>query len=301
MDYINVIKYDDCKIFLNDILPGNKLWRDISHCIFRGESNSNYKLLPGVLRDNVAERFKNLSFKFDSQASESEYAFIGQEIDLLKKFYKIANENGRYVPTIDSFNQDYDDDMPLIDRNLLGGENWPSPKFLDLICLAQHHGIPTRLIDWTYNVYVALYFASLSATTKNIMSGYITIYALSPTMLKYVLDRNYKLKFYVAPYCTNENIKLQNGILSYYEIENIFSKNIRSQLVNKEPHDILLSKQFEKDDLNMAAITKFLLPAEQSKIVFTYISRLGYTASRLFEGHDGVIKEMQERQFILND
>lgn len=53
---------------------------------------------------------------------------------------------------------------------------------MELLFLAQHYGLPTRLLDWTYNPMVALYFACESGENDN-EDGSIYSYALAANSL----------------------------------------------------------------------------------------------------------------------
>ncbi|OBQ67807.1 FRG domain-containing protein [Mesorhizobium erdmanii] len=103
---------------------------------FRGQSDASHQLTPGVLRDTtLITDGRGLPIRKGQiiTASGSEVTGLNPE-RMLAEFRRQAR--------------------PFLERPLTNEFEW--------MFLAQHHGLPTRLLDWSTNALVALYFAVAS-------------------------------------------------------------------------------------------------------------------------------------------
>jgi hypothetical protein len=159
--------------------------------------------------------------------------------------------------------------------------------YASFINLAQHHGYPTPMLDWTWSPYVAAFFAFRSARANKGSKRKARIYKFDS------IEWN---KLYRASKIAPErpNVTMINA-LAFGNSRAIPQQSVSliSNVDDIESHISLVEGEQNKGYLEV-----FDLPASDRDIVMRELALMGTTAGALFPGLDGACESLRERNFL---
>ena len=246
---------------------------------------------------------KNTNYKAPKDKLQRE-----KEYYILQEFFKYADKCGLKVNTNESTRE-------LIHPNLstpLDELDWLY-NFREIMSLAQHYGLPTKALDWSYDYKVSLYFAVKDVLLKENLSDCV-LWALNYKLFENQTSDEYhvNLNIYRPEYNTNPNLNAQKGLFTFldqyvgdYEcpLDKIISDEIKQNIENRckgeffDRKIITVPPQLSSKD---TIFYKFIIPKEIKAEILKELYLEGYSEEYLFPGYDGVTKSVINRVKLKN-
>ena len=154
---------------------------------------------------------------------------------------------------------------------------------VQILSLGQHYGLPTRLLDWSYSMYVAAFFAF--AYNMSADSDSVAIWVIDRD--HQIWSEDYGVKIVTSRLDENKYQKHQKGIFT----------------LNKSPH--LALEEFVQACSSRCntenALTKILIPYQERNIVLNDLDMMGINHTQLFPGFEGCAKTALLKEIIKYD
>jgi hypothetical protein len=256
---------------------GGQFDQDFRRFIFRGQRDSAWSLVPRVFRANELNKYKRGMLSLGND-HVGHWTF---EYFLLSEFLFYCDRAGLVIPDDSLAFRRYFDANNLTNLHGLSSRDWPQEQVVPLMALAQHHGIPTRLLDWTDNSLVACYHAASSVVQNKIDgSGDLAVFALDVAPLQQTGGR---LKHIRVPGSTSPNLSVQQG--SFVLVANYGSRG--------EPFESDVSVESRLLP-GSSILHKITLPQSRASELLFRCAKYGISAASIFPGYDGTARAAME-------
>ena len=277
-------EFDDAEAFLEALRPRGELWRpDPRDWIFRGHADVDWPLLPSAHRGEPWKDFR-IETTIPFLANEAtEGTRLAREIQMVRSFYDEANASGLALPIVPT-----DDDWQQAIYN-----DWPSQKLFPLVALAQHHRLPTRLLDWTRRGLIAAYFAA-QLPRGGSSAARLCVWALNRRSCEQRPINSlspYNVRVQAAPHASNPNLHAQSGLFTFSNYERTSQGNdlLTTDVIVSE-----LAQRARASTLGRVHIMRRLtLPVRCARDLLVELDREDISSRTLFPNFDGVVEYLR--------